>query len=490
MSAINSSSLLQGFQSLKKTSGPKQVSTHIVAAKSICKGKDDYNRLMQESFFEQYCEDLKDCSFGYSMQPLSKEQAMELSKAHASFLLKMTSSFAADNVHDSTSSKSTVHSFDSLRRREQVAAGIADELIEQSTVLQSIADCIQKTSEKHDWHRSGTFIRLSSRSPKDACLYTPGFTDAYLKHKENITKQYSSSPSLQLDEKTLANVKIRALYAASTSSLRLVGNDVGVQATRLLIQSHRIQDDLQQYAEGTIGIKSNESPFNFIIREFRTFDVQHELRGFVYNRKLTALTQYNELVYFPLYSDAKYRNTIVQLISKQFEFIVSRNFPASLNHCVVDFVICFPTEVDEERKQSSSSSSSSSDASLFGSDLTATIQSLNTMKVYIIELNPFAEFAGSGMFDWIRDRDILTGSKGDANNTNANDNANAKSSNALQQMAEDSHSHVETKSESRVVFRCVQDFPHGQNKAKLDGDWNLFLQIQEDQDTKQLFVRE
>jgi hypothetical protein len=31
------------------------------------------------------------------------------------------------------------------------------------------------------------------------------------------------------------------------------------------------------------------------------------------------------------------------------------------------------------------------------------------LKVFVIEINPFAEFAGAGLFAWTEDRDILVG---------------------------------------------------------------------------------
>jgi hypothetical protein len=74
-------------------------------------------------------------------------------------------------------------------------------------------------------------------------------------------------------------------YSASTYALETSTSD---EATKLLIESERIQGDLQQYVSGSI-----KQDFNVVIREFRRFDVSHEFRGFIHKRKLTALTQYN-----------------------------------------------------------------------------------------------------------------------------------------------------------------------------------------------------
>ena len=36
---------------------------------------------------------------------------------------------------------------------------------------------------------------------------------------------------------------------------------------------------------------------------------------------------------------------------------------------------------------------------------------LHKMKVVIIEINPLAEFAGGGLFEWNKDKDVLLGDK-------------------------------------------------------------------------------
>ena len=41
-------------------------------------------------------------------------------------------------------------------------------------------------------------------------------------------------------------------------------------------------------------------PLQVVIREFRFFDVSLEFRAFVFEGKFTALTQYNEVCFFPL----------------------------------------------------------------------------------------------------------------------------------------------------------------------------------------------
>ncbi len=89
-----------------------------------------------------------------------------------------------------------------------------------------------------------------------------------------------------------------------------------------------------------------------------------EFRGFVYNGQFTALTQYNEYVYFPALRQRK--EEILDLIKSQFD---QKILPViSLKNYVVDFILC--TEKEEEYN--------TRDNRFTG------------LKVFIVELNPLA----------------------------------------------------------------------------------------------------
>jgi hypothetical protein len=91
-----------------------------------------------------------------------------------------------------------------------------------------------------------------------------------------------------------------------------------------------------------------------------------KVRGFVHKRKYTALTQYNELVYFPhaiIERDAVIASTSA-FIEKLIPMLAADPLSANLDSFIVDLVL------------------------------------LDSGEVKIIEINPFAEFAGSGLFSW------------------------------------------------------------------------------------------
>ena len=80
-----------------------------------------------------------------------------------------------------------------------------------------------------------------------------------------------------------------AFYLASTEILSI---SKGSQGVNMLVVSNRIQDDLKMCVE-------KSEPLNLIIREFVQFPVEHELRGFVWKKNLTGLSQYNNIAFLP-----------------------------------------------------------------------------------------------------------------------------------------------------------------------------------------------
>jgi hypothetical protein len=64
-----------------------------------------------------------------------------------------------------------------------------------------------------------------------------------------------------------------------------------------------------------MSIKSKDK-IQIIIREWKDISISNEFRGFVYNSKLTALSQYFDICYFK--SIEKNKEEIVQNIQKKF----------------------------------------------------------------------------------------------------------------------------------------------------------------------------
>eukprot|EP00466_Bigelowiella_natans_P005677 jgi/Bigna1/138778/aug1.46_g13486 len=346
-------SLLEALQQkrskLKKTGGEKKQESKPTL---ICKGSDDYHRLMKETYMEEYWDKIKSLSFPTEFHPLSTKTASALLEASKKF-------------------------------EEDPRAEISKDAVEKDANLSSLAEKISEIAAKNKW--SNIFIRLSSRSPKDAAFAKHRFEPLVEAETKNV-RNSDKSLGLEDEEKSELNVKLRAIYRASTYCLRVPN---GVEAVRLLIESKRIREDLKDFIEGKTDV------FNVVVREFATFDPQMEFRAFVNNGKLTALTQYNDLCYFPFVVRAN--KQIIDRLRDEYEKTLKKKIP--LSSCVLDLVFCPGVENDKKQDKETSTSEN------FLRDI------IDSMDVMVIEVNPLAEFAGSGMFQWekAKDKNILLG---------------------------------------------------------------------------------
>lgn len=107
---------------------------------------------------------------------------------------------------------------------------------------------------------------------------------------------------------------------------------------------------------------------NIVVREWNEISPEYEFRGFVYNKKLTAITHYYKFCYVRdiLEQKAKY----LTIMQNYYEKIS----PLLPDNCVLDFCI-FP----------------------------------KTETVCVVELNPWSVHASSAKFNWDEDMKILTG---------------------------------------------------------------------------------
>ena len=131
-----------------------------------------------------------------------------------------------------------------------------------------------------------------------------------------------------------------------------------------------------------------EQEFQLVIRQFEFFDVSFEFRSFVYQKKLTGLTQYNDLCYFD--DLVRFKKEIAAKIEKFVESVLEK---IELESFVLDLVLVDP-EYDGKSEWPPLNE-----------------EKLKAMKVVIVEINPLAEFAGGGLFQWNRDKDVLLGEK-------------------------------------------------------------------------------
>jgi len=293
----------------------------------FCKTEEDYFKMIKDTHMEVYYEQIRDVTFDSKFVELPREVAQDIIAGYRAY-------------------------------KESGKAEASEQLKAFFTKLnETISELRQKVN--------GVFLRLSSRSPKDSVIHLDRMHEMFLKELEWVKSHEIEAG----EESSDLNQKLHALYRASTYVMSLENAEQGLE---MCLKSHRIQGDLERYVGEEDSSGEMKETFNVILREFHFFHVHLEFRGFIYNRELTALTQYNHTCYFPTLK--KEKESICELICAQFEPIRDK---IPNEHYVIDFVLTGETS-DE-------------------------------YKMYIIEINPFGEFAGSGLFSWTEDKQVLTG---------------------------------------------------------------------------------
>ena len=275
-------------------------------ANPILKDEEDYYRLLRETYFEDYYDLIKDFTFKSDIRILSLEEIRTVLQANKEF----TETGSSDTV-DLTSVENKID--------------------------ESIAAIREVTGSE-----CKVFVRFSSRSPKDAIYLLEAFPTLIQEKLQELNS-------------TDIYAKLHAFYMASTEILAISS---GSEAVDLFRKSSRIVGDLEHCLEVS-------EPMNLIVREFVQFPVKNELRGFVYQGSLTALTQYNRTCYFPDQVETK-----AEVEEKVHTFM--EGFIVAMRSLLESFVVDLVVDT--------------------------------TSQVWVVEVNPFGELADSCLFSWTKDR--------------------------------------------------------------------------------------
>ncbi|PRP78291.1 hypothetical protein PROFUN_13825 [Planoprotostelium fungivorum] len=220
-------------------------------------------------------------------------------------------------------------------------------------------DILQKLAVRLDWiikndFNRRCFIKLNTRSPKDAPIYD--FNSQTV--KKAIISEISRLEPQERDDnnETIAFVK---------ATNRCLVTSSGIEAVQVLTRSMRIYEDLIKCIQ--FGEKHFEA--KLVIREWLEEVInkpEMEFRCFVCKNQMNAITQYFSMCHFP---DLAPRKEEIQKKILHF-FDTQLKNKLTHNNYVVDLFI--------------------------GRD-----------RILIIELNPFHNGAGAGLFSWATDRDTL-----------------------------------------------------------------------------------
>jgi hypothetical protein len=306
----------------------------------FCEDEQSYFQMMEDTKFEKTWDVIQDHSFPALFVPLDPQVARLLMQAHNQFVASQE-------------------------------GGPPYSLADYSGLL-DICVLINGDARSRGWlpeqgvldGAGGIFVRLSTRSPKDSVMLRPSLAEMCRSEFEKLRDFEQADPA-----STTQSTALHALYRAATAANRC---KCAEEAMQLLVESQRIQGDLQHYVSRS-GSGSPVPVFNFVVRPFVAFDAENEFRGFVFKRRLTAVTQYNELCYFP--SLQLNHDSLLSAMS-QSAFALIPSLPPTLDSCVIDFVC---------------------------------VKSATGFCARIVEINPMAEFAGAGLFSFEKDWRVLQG---------------------------------------------------------------------------------
>jgi hypothetical protein len=166
------------------------------------------------------------------------------------------------------------------------------------------------------------FVKTSSRSAKDSPLATDRFQKLYLSFIEE----------LKVNQRLEENEQITCLLKAAFECLKMRNAREVIDS---FVSSERIYQDMTLALE-KMSLENFKE--HFVIRRFVQIDVDMEFRGFVFGGKLTALSQYNYLIYSPRLNDLK--QSIQDKIQAYFNQVVAHKLADySTENYVIDFAI-------------------------------------------------------------------------------------------------------------------------------------------------------
>jgi hypothetical protein len=273
-----------------------------------------------------------------------------------------------------------------------------------STLHEKIELCIKDVAGESS---QGVFVRLSARSPKDSGFQTTRMKKLLkelLEHQSTFSKnsnefkreqhkrdgdedeQYSDEDDDDEhgDVMDLQNYEFLSFFTAQIQSLRIQNAD---EALELLTSSERVYEDLKSaldYAD-----LRNEWGVHICVRKWYNFPVSNEFRGFVHGRKLVALSQYFDMIYFAHIELEQ--DKIAEKIRSYFDTIKNK---IPYENCVIDFAI-IPQMNEFDTTASLVSGKIAND--------------LDSASIMVIEFNPYDRFTSPCQFHWQADKDLLHG---------------------------------------------------------------------------------
>ncbi|KAF7343857.1 cell division cycle protein 123-like protein [Mycena sanguinolenta] len=208
----------------------------------------------------------------------------------------------------------------------------------------------------------GCFMKLSSRSPKDAAARSGVFEAYYARAVRD-----DSGKLRELDEQE----KLRILCESEGAALRFKD---AASVIRALVLSERVWQDM------TLALRHPDTwKQNVILRKWEPVPIDMEFRTFVANGRMTALSQYAYQLYSSRLNNTAQLRLAITAIQNLYHDLWPILSNAKFSNCVLDFGVVPPTERD------------------------------GSWRAILIEINPFEETTDGALFSWTRERAIIEG---------------------------------------------------------------------------------
>eukprot|EP00007_Cunea_sp_BSH-02190019_P001082 CAMPEP_0174235266 /NCGR_PEP_ID=MMETSP0417-20130205/4772_1 /TAXON_ID=242541 /ORGANISM="Mayorella sp, Strain BSH-02190019" /LENGTH=348 /DNA_ID=CAMNT_0015313751 /DNA_START=167 /DNA_END=1210 /DNA_ORIENTATION=+ len=223
---------------------------------------------------------------------------------------------------------------------------------EQQDLLKALCSRVDSKLGSCGFREGGAFVKLSSRSPKDATSVG--------ERCMNLFEQFLRNVKEKEHREVTSNDRFQALNYAHIYAMR---SHTGEEALSLLSRSERICTDLELALERPV-----EWTQKIVIREWMCIPLQFEFRGFVRERRLNALSQYYHKCF---YQDVHENHELCRDLICDFYERIKDQIPIA--SCICDFVV----DLDQKR-------------------------------VLIVELNPFDPLGtDAAMFNWKTDHEVM-----------------------------------------------------------------------------------
>lgn len=284
-------------------------------------------------------------------------------KAHEKIVANVNAENWADLLKDYTfptryigisveQAKAFVNCYEDISKR-QLGHPSEENLARLKTLEAELDTVIQEWKED----QGGVFIKLSSRSAKDAAILHQRLEPLYLERLQFLQK----NRGLNVQE---TNTRVMAMLWAGLQILKVSSGKEGIW---MLTHSERIWQDLYSALEPHATGRFSQ---NICVRKWIEIDIDMEFRGFVKNGKLNGLSQYNHLVFSDRLQGDK-GNEIAKMILEFLYQSIKPILDAQFQDYVIDFGLT------------------------------------NCGRVVVIELNPFLDSTDGALFSWREEREIL-----------------------------------------------------------------------------------